>query len=216
MFGGMLATRIARSELMFDWLTSENHAVAILKKDHEKVKELFDQFEKEKSGPAKKKIIEQALNELKVHAVLEEEIFYPTVRKQVGEDLMNEADEEHHVAKLLIAELENLKNGDSHRDAKFTVLAENVRHHIKEEENEVMPKAKDMRVDFEKLGAEMLRRKAKLQAEGVPPTAEDKLIANNPKSDSPAAASARRKAPRLVHNGHKSAPKRGRAASKKR
>ena len=112
---------------------------------------------------------------------------------QVGEDLVNEADEEHHVAKLLIAELENLKNGDSHRDAKFTVLAENVRHHIKEEENEMMPKAKDMRVDFEKLGAEMLRRKAKLQADSVPPAAEDKLIANNPKSDSPAAASARRK-----------------------
>jgi len=77
--------------------------------------------------------------------------------------LTNSADEEHHVAKLLIAELENLKNGDSHRDAKFTVLAENVRHHIKEEENEVMPKAKDMRLDFKQLGAEMLRRKAKLQ-----------------------------------------------------
>jgi hypothetical protein len=59
MFGGTLAPRIGGSELMFDWLTSENHAVAILKKDHDKVKELFDQFEKEKSGPAKKKIIEQ-------------------------------------------------------------------------------------------------------------------------------------------------------------
>lgn len=200
---------------MFDWLTSENHAVAILKKDHDKVKELFDQFEKEKSGPAKTKLIAQAINELKLHAALEEEIFYPTIRKQVGEDLMNEADEEHHVAKLLIAELDNLGQGDSHRDAKFTVLAENVRHHIKEEENEVMPKAKDMRVDFEKLGAEMLKRKARLQADGVPPAAEDKLIANNRKSDSPAAASARRKAPRLVSNGHRSLRKRGRSLAKK-
>jgi hemerythrin superfamily protein len=112
-FGGTLATRGHRSDFMFDWLTSENHAVAILKKDHDKVKALFDQFENEKSGPAKKKIIDQALNELKVHAVLEEEIFYPTIRKQVGEDLMNEADEEHHVAKLLIAELDNLKSGDA-------------------------------------------------------------------------------------------------------
>lgn len=202
---------------MFDWFTSENHAVAILKKDHERVKELFDQFEKEKNGLAKKKLIEQAINELKVHAVLEEEIFYPTVRKHVGEDLMNEADEEHHVAKLLIAELENIKNGDSHRDAKFTVLAENVRHHIKEEENEVLPKAKDMRVDFEKLGAEMLKRKAQLLADGVPPAAEDKLIANNPKSDSPATAAVRRKpAPRLAHNGHGSPAKRARSATKRR
>jgi hemerythrin-like domain-containing protein len=200
---------------MFDWLTSESHAVAILKKDHERVKQLFDQFEKEESGPAKKKIIEQAINDLKVHAVLEEEIFYPTIRKQVGEDLMNEADEEHHVAKLLIAELENLKSGDDHRDAKFTVLAENVRHHIKEEENEVMPKAKGMNVDFEQLGAEMLKRKKQLQADGVPPAAEDKLIASNPKSDSPAAASARGKAPHIVHNGHRSASKRGRSATKK-
>jgi hypothetical protein len=80
----------------------------------------------------------------------------------------------------------------------------------------VMPKARDMRVDFEKLGAEMLKRKAQLQADGVPPAAEDKLIANNPKSDSPAAAAARRKPMRVAHNGHRNAPKRGRSATKNR
>jgi hypothetical protein len=64
---------------------------------------------------------------------------------------MNEADEEHHVAKVLIAELEEMDGRKSHYDAKFTVLAENVRHHIKEEESEVFPKAKDANIDFEAL-----------------------------------------------------------------
>jgi len=199
---------------MFDWMTSDNHAVAILKKDHETVKGLFDDFEKAESQPDRKKIIEKALTELKVHAVIEEEIFYPAVRKHVGKDLMNEADEEHHVAKLLIAELEKVKDGDDHRDAKFTVLAENVRHHIKEEEDEMMPKARGMSIDFEQLGAEMLKRKKQLKANGVPPAAEDKLIATNPKSDSPAAA-ARRKSPRTTTK-RRSAAKRGQHARAKK
>ena len=80
------------------------------------------------------KIVREALTELKVHAAIEEEIFYPAVRKPVGKEIMNEADEEHHVAKLLIAELDVMDGSESHFDAKFHVLAENVRHHIKEEE----------------------------------------------------------------------------------
>ena len=86
-------------------LLPEHHAIAILIKDHDTVKDLFDRFEKSESGPEKQKIIKEALNELKIHAVIEEKIFYPAVRKYVEKDLMNEADEEHHVAKLLIAEL---------------------------------------------------------------------------------------------------------------
>ena len=87
----------------------------------------------------KTKIIDQALTELKIHAILEEEIFYPTVRAHVGRDIMNEADEEHHVAKVLIAELDAVDAKNDHRDAKFTVLAESVRHHIREEETEMLP-----------------------------------------------------------------------------
>ena len=90
---------------MFDWLLlSEKHAIALLKKDHDTVKALFEAFEKADTPATKRKIVEQALTELKIHAVLEEEIFYPTVRRHVGSKLMNEADEEHHVAKVLIAE----------------------------------------------------------------------------------------------------------------
>ena len=182
---------------MFDFLTT-NPALALLKKDHDTVKDLFDKFEKAEGRAAKKKIVNQALAELKVHAAIEEELFYPAVRKPVGKDIMNEADEEHHVAKVLIAELEGMDGREDHYDAKFTVLAENVRHHIKEEESEVFPKAKDASIDFEALSKAMLRRKQKLLAKGVPPAAEDAMVAaSHGKGDSPAQA-ARKTKPRAA------------------
>src|SRR3954462_8471542 len=104
-------------------------------------------------------VVRQALTELKVHAAIEEELFYPAVRKPVGKEIMNEADEEHHVAKLLIAELDRMDGTESHFDAKFQVLAENVRHHMKEEEDEILPKAEKVKVDFEELAEKMRRRK---------------------------------------------------------
>jgi hypothetical protein len=167
----------------------DNHAIAILIKDHDTVKELFDRFEKSKSGKDKEKIIAEALAELKIHAVIEEEIFYPAVRKQVGKDLMNEADEEHHVARVLIAELDLAGRADDHREAKFTVLAESVRHHIKEEEAEMLPKAKSLHMDFEKLGQQMLERKKELKKDGIPSDREHAMVAGaNGKGDTPAAA----------------------------
>ncbi len=173
---------------MLEFFTT-NPAFALLKKDHDTVKDLFDQFEKAEGRPAKKKIVEQALTELKVHATIEEEIFYPAIRKAVGKDVMNEADEEHHVAKVLIAELEEMDGRETHYDAKFTVLAENVRHHIKEEESEVFPKAKDSNIDFEVLGQAMTARKTALLGKGVPPAAEAAMVAaSHGKGDSPAQA----------------------------
>ena len=85
---------------MLDFLMPEKHAISILKKDHETVKDLFDQFEKAKSSAEKERIVSKAITELKMHAVVEEEIFYPTVRKHVGTGIMNEAGEEHHVARF--------------------------------------------------------------------------------------------------------------------
>ncbi len=170
-------------------LLPENHAIAILMKDHDTVKDLFDRFEKSESGPEKQKIMKEALTELKIHAVIEEEIFYPAVRKYVEKDLMNEADEEHHVARVLIAELDQGKPANDHREAKFTVLAESVRHHIKEEEGEMLPKAKGAELDFEALGREMLVRKKELKLRGVPPDAEHAMIAAvHGKADTPAIA----------------------------
>jgi hemerythrin-like domain-containing protein len=170
-------------------------AIALLKKDHDTVKGLFDKFEKAEGRPAKKKIVTQALAELKIHAAIEEEIFYPAVRKPVGNDIMNEADEEHHVAKVLISELEEMDGHEDHYDAKFTVLAENVRHHIKEEENEVFPKAQDAAIDFEALNQKMVDRKEKLLVNGVPKVAEAVMVgAMHGKGDSPAQASEKTKA----------------------
>jgi Hemerythrin HHE cation binding domain len=173
-------------------LLPENHAISILMKDHDTVKDLFDRFEKSESGPEKQKIIKEALSELKIHAVIEEEIFYPAVRKYVEKDLMNEADEEHHVARVLIAELDQEGRSNDHREAKFTVLAESVRHHIKEEEGEMLPKAKNAELDFEALGRKMLDRKKELKKRGVPLDAEHAMIAAvNGKDDTPAIAARR-------------------------
>jgi hypothetical protein len=155
------------------------------------VKELFEKFEKTDSSAEKEKIITKAGEELKIHAAIEEEIFYPAVRNHVGKDLMNEADEEHHVARMLIAELDANAAPD-HRFAKFTVLAESVRHHIKEEENETLPKAKELDIDFEALGQQMLDRKKDLKQNGIPADAEHAMVVKaNGKGDSPAAASRR-------------------------
>jgi len=175
-------------------LLPDDHAIAILIKDHDTVKSLFDRFEKSESSAEKEKIIGEALTELKIHAAVEEEIFYPAVRRRVGADIMNEADEEHHVARVLIAELDAGRHGDDHRMAKFTVLAESVRHHIKEEEDEMLPKAKSVDLDFRALGKQILARKRELQKDGVPADAEHAMIkAAGSKNDTPAAAARRKK-----------------------
>jgi hypothetical protein len=171
---------------MLDLMMSEKHAISILKKDHETVKELFDKFEKTDSAGEKENIITKSVTELKIHAAIEEEIFYPTVRKHVGADTMNEADEEHHVARVLIAGLDVNRGGGDHRNAKFTVLAESVRHHIKEEENEMLPKAKELDIDFEALGQKMLDRKKELKENGIPKDREHAMVSRvNGKDDSP-------------------------------
>lgn len=172
-------------------LLPEKHAIAILIKDHDRVKDLFDRVEKAETGGEKDKLIGEALAELKIHAAIEEEIFYPAVRKQLEKAVMNEADEEHHVARVLVAELDRDGRGDDHRDAKFTVLAESVRHHIKEEESEMLPKAKGLGLDFEALGEQLLARKKELERSGVPLDAEHAMIASVQGSDDSPAARAR-------------------------
>jgi hypothetical protein len=178
---------------MFDWFSKDSSdAISQLKQDHDRVKDLFDQFEKEEGKAGKKKIVKQALTELKIHSTLEEEIFYPAVRKELEMKVMNEADEEHHVAKVLIAELEQMDGRGDHYDAKFTVLAENVRHHIKEEEREMLPEARRLEIDFEELGEVMMRRRKELMRKGTPKVAEEAMVrAVRASADSPAAAARR-------------------------
>ena len=153
-------------------------AMSLLRKDHETVKKLFDRFEKTKDEGKKKEIVEEACRELKVHATVEEELFYPALRQKIDDKdgLLDEADEEHHEAKILIAELELMKGDEENYDAKFTVLSENVRHHIKEEESEMFPEAKKTMIDFDLLGERMWERKQELLANGVPPAPESRMV----------------------------------------
>ena len=182
---------------MFEFLTNvlKEDAIAILKRDHDTVKDLFEAFKAAKHLREKKKIVAHAILELKLHAEIEEKIFYPALRAEVEKDLMNEADEEHHVAKLLIAELEHMDASDDHWEAKFTVLSENVIHHIKEEENDMMIQARRMHIDFDALGQALLEMKEDLRKNGVSPTKEDALI--NPKPKARASAKPAKKKPAL-------------------
>jgi hypothetical protein len=162
---------------MFDWLTDEgNDAIAMLKRDHDRVKGLFERFETAERRADKRTIAKQAIDELRIHSALEEELFYPAVRGQLKNAVMNEADEEHHVAKVLMAELDAMNGDNDHFDAKFSVLAESVRRHIKEEENDMLPKARDLEIDFKALGEQMERRRQELLAKGLPSTSEDAMI----------------------------------------
>jgi len=136
--------------------------------DHKKAQKAFKDFEKLKKGGNKRgksAIVRQTCADLTVHAKIEEEIFYPAVRKAIKDtDLMDEATVEHAGAKDLIAELESMQPGDDLYNAKFTVLGENVNHHIKEEQNEMFPKVRKTKLDLVALGQQMAQRKAELEA----------------------------------------------------
>jgi len=137
-----------------------------LKEDHKKVKAIFDEFEEASDKRKKATLVLEGVHELKVHAALEEELIYPAIREAMEEEeLMDEALEEHHVAHVLIGELQNMSPEDERYFAKFMVLAEGVRHHIKEEEGEMFPQASDAQVDWEALQQSVQQRKDQLLAE---------------------------------------------------
>jgi hemerythrin superfamily protein len=163
--------------------TPHQDAIAMLTADHKKVKKLFSEFHKlqeEGSDEEKSSIVEQICNELKIHTELEEEIFYPAVRKAIDDsDLMDEALVEHAGAKDLIAQLEDASPNNDLYDAKVTVLGEQIAHHVKEEEGSMFPKAKKAKLDTEALGATMLKRKMALM-EKMGMNAEDDDEAEKP------------------------------------
>lgn len=140
-------------------------AIQLLKADHRNVKALFQQFEQAGDQAAKKRIADEALQELQIHSRLEDELFYPAFRRAAGdEQSVNEAREEHHVADLLIAELQRMRPNAQGYEAKFIVLAENVKHHIEEEESNMLPRAGQVGMDLVRLGEEMTRLAQRLRA----------------------------------------------------
>lgn len=117
-------------------------AIVLLKEDHKKVQQLFKRFEGlgPNASKAKKEIVDKIIEELSVHSAIEEQIFYPTAREVLEDDSMVLEDlEEHHIVKWTLSELAGMQPEDERYDAKVKVLTENVRHHIKEEEDELFP-----------------------------------------------------------------------------
>ncbi|MGZ5055623.1 MAG: hemerythrin domain-containing protein [Methylobacter sp.] len=140
-------------------------AMALLKADHKLVSDLFDEYEKTHSTAKKKQIVAQICDELTVHAQVEEEIFYPAVKWALKDkELIPEARVEHATLKDLIAQVEGKEPDGEMFDAKIKVMREYVKHHVKEEQNEIFPKAKSTDLDMMKLGAKLSERKEELLA----------------------------------------------------
>jgi hemerythrin superfamily protein len=125
-------------------------AITLIKNDHRTVDQLFKKFQKSK-GAEQKKLAKQIITELSIHAAMEEELIYPLMKDEelVDEDTILEAHEEHHIVKLSLMELQQMGPKDEGFEAKVNVLGELVRHHVKEEEGEMLPKLR-------KLGKERL------------------------------------------------------------
>jgi hemerythrin superfamily protein len=116
----------------------------MLRADHQKVRNLFQDYENAQDRKAKRKIAQQVFVELETHAQLEENVFYPAFKQeadQQGKQLVVESLQEHQRVKDLIEELRELDADDETFNAKFHELMENIEHHVEEEESEMLPKA---------------------------------------------------------------------------
>jgi hemerythrin superfamily protein len=151
------------------------NAIDLLKADHRAVEKLFAAFEETSAKATKAKLAEQICFELSVHATIEEELFYPSLRGAMDEeDMLDEAQVEHDGAKVLIAEIMAGEPGEEFFDAKVKVLSEEIKHHVKEEEGPggIFSQAKKSGVDLADLGRRLAERKEELKAEfkssGIP------------------------------------------------
>ena len=146
--------------------TASTDAIVLLRADHQNVSAMFERFERSRQESVKDELARTICDELTAHAAVEEEIFYPAVREAIGDDdLMDEAAVEHASAKALIAEIRKARSGTDMFDAKVTVLGEYIKHHVKEEQNEMFPKARKSGVDLKELGARIQQRKEALTGE---------------------------------------------------
>ena len=146
--------------------SGKDDAIKLLKTDHKEVSDLVDKYENGRlSKDRKVAVAKQICMALTVHAQIEEEIFYPAAREAVrgGEDLLDEAEVEHGSIKELVSAIENASPDDDDLfDARVKVLGEYVKHHVKEEENELFPKLRKSDMDLEEVGAQLAARKEEL------------------------------------------------------
>jgi hypothetical protein len=156
--------------------TQPQDGLQLLAADHRKVEGLFAEFEKASGASAKQRLVKEICTELKVHTMIEEEIYYPAIRGKVEEDALDEAWVEHDSAKTLVNELEAASPDEDFYDAKVKVLQELIEHHVKEEEKQrdnLFQQTRAAEIDLQALGEQMAARKAELmaqaEAEGLPP-----------------------------------------------
>ena len=146
----------------------QQDAIELLRRDHADVKKAFKDFEKAKykDPAARKEFVASICQAIEMHAKVEEEIFYPAVRERIkDDDLMNEAQVEHTSAKQLIAAIRGLPGDDPMLKAHALVLSEYINHHVREEENEMFPKVRRLKLDLAGLAQKMLARKDELKAQ---------------------------------------------------
>lgn len=155
--------------------SARNDVLTQLKEDHKRVKKAYRDFQKldaEEDPEASHALVLQVLDELTVHAALEEELLYPAARGAIaGDDLLDEAEVEHETLHTLIDQLRAMGPQDEKFAARFTVLCEYVLHHVKEEESEMFPQLQSARLDWAALATEMNRRREELMPSE--PTASD-------------------------------------------
>jgi hemerythrin superfamily protein len=149
-------------------------AITLLKQDHQTVKKLFREFEKahKNDGAGRDKLAQQIVEELSVHATIEEAIFYPAIRSKMPEleDEILESLEEHHGVKWTCLELTMMDPSDERFDAKVIVLSEHVNHHVKEEEETWFPKVREKlgRKELGELGEQLEAAKKRAPREPQP------------------------------------------------
>ena len=157
-------------------------AIVLLKEDHKEIRKLFTDFENagDNAHKTKGKLVDKMIELLTVHTYIENEVMYPRVRELLPavEDDVLESYEEHHVADLLVVELAAMSPEDERFTAKTTVLIENVRHHMEEEEEDWFPKVRDGlgRNVLTEIGTEMVDAKKKAPRRPSQPSALKKTI----------------------------------------
>ena len=148
-------------------------AITLLKKDHDDVNAMFEEFESADED-RKFELAAEICQALTVHATIEEEIFYPQVREAIeAEDLMLEAEVEHDSAKYLIERIQEGEIDEVQLSAMIKVLKEYVNHHVDEEQRKMFPRVKRSGLDLQAIGRELLERKTELEGELTTADADD-------------------------------------------
>ncbi|HEY0064042.1 MAG TPA: hemerythrin domain-containing protein [Telluria sp.] len=160
-------------------------ALDLLKADHDKVRNLFREFEQlrgsDDEDERKSELVDEICYELTLHTMIEEEIFYPALRAASDDaEMMDEADIEHAGARELISQLEVMYPGDDHFDATVTVLGEEVIHHIEKEERDMFAAARSSGIDLAALGEQLTARTEELDEDlSAPPPTMDAMAPHN-------------------------------------